>query len=461
MCTIVHSNLLLLFLPLLCFLIFSVGGAETVSATGQDAAAAAAVKVKPTEDAVIEVAIAMGNINDKSVVCDIASLDGRMSIAAARAGAKKVYCIDADPSLARKHVANASGLLSNAQRRSIQFVKAHPKKYYDGHEFSIDLADCSVAIVNTHNVPTQYFATLGQVLFAQLAPGSVILSLHEGWRQFVPIETFSVSDEDPSVPFGKARRTVEGQARGVYKHVVSGTQSCVMDHVIGKSVIFDLSGFLYLPKKKPSPKDASLDPRGVHRLGELSVFKMLSTELPPGQVHMGQISKADLDTAHAAYRARQTKERKATKHLVYDKGGVRETNLADAAGKKLTQAATNIEVDDAALVLSHVFVSALISREGNLSAIRFQVADGDAKFSEVPRFRMRVRDLATNQLVSSWAHNRGKKGEIYSTFRLGNGPDESFGIPLPCKVQVEVESSDIPLKETTHAAGKEESLTDL
>lgn len=146
------------------------------------------VRFEPTAPDVVEVMLRLGEVKPGDVVYDLGCGDGRIVIAAVRAGAARGVCVDIDP-------VRIGESRKNAQRAGV----ADRILFLNQDLFATDVADASVVMLF---LSPDFNLKLRPKLQRELKPGARVVSHWHNMGDWQPRET--------------ARVTSEGRERAIY-----------------------------------------------------------------------------------------------------------------------------------------------------------------------------------------------------------------------------------------------------
>jgi SAM-dependent methyltransferase len=160
-----------------CALLFAAAGVQVISHAQPAPARAPDIYYEPTPANVVTAILSLAGVRQGDVVYDLGCGDGRVVIAAAKAGARGV-CIDIDPVRIRESRANAN---SEGVQDRMSFV--------EGDLFTADFSDATVVFLFLW---PDLNLKLRPRLWRDLRPGTRVVSYVHSMGDWAPRETVKV-----------------------------------------------------------------------------------------------------------------------------------------------------------------------------------------------------------------------------------------------------------------------------
>ncbi|HET7598106.1 MAG TPA: methyltransferase domain-containing protein [Burkholderiales bacterium] len=157
----------------LALAVLSAGAAPPLPAPG--------VRYEPTEPDVVEAMVRLARVNGRDVVYDLGCGDGRVVIAAVRAGAARGVCVDVDP----RRIAESR---ENAGRAGV----ADRIRFLNKDLFATDLGDATVVMLF---LSPEFNFRLKPKLQRELKPGARVVSHWHGMDDWAPQQTLRLRSE--------------------------------------------------------------------------------------------------------------------------------------------------------------------------------------------------------------------------------------------------------------------------
>jgi tRNA G37 N-methylase Trm5 len=146
------------------------------------------VRYEPTASDVVEVMLRLGEVKQGDVVYDLGCGDGRIVIAAIRAGASRGVCVDIDPVR-----------IAESRRNAQQAGVAERIRFVNQDLFTVELGDATLVMLF---LSPEFNLRLRPKLQRELEPGARVVSHWHSMGDWQPQET--------------ARVTSEGRERSIY-----------------------------------------------------------------------------------------------------------------------------------------------------------------------------------------------------------------------------------------------------
>ncbi|HET9662970.1 MAG TPA: class I SAM-dependent methyltransferase [Burkholderiales bacterium] len=144
------------------------------------------VRYEPTSPDVVDVMLRLGDVKRGDVVYDLGCGDGRIVIAAVRAGAARGVCVDIDPVR-----------IAESRRNAQQAGMADRIRFLNQDLFATDLTDATVVMLF---LSPEFNLKLRPKLQRELKPGARVVSHWHNMGEWQPEETARVTSEGRERP---------------------------------------------------------------------------------------------------------------------------------------------------------------------------------------------------------------------------------------------------------------------
>lgn len=139
------------------------------------------VRYEPTTPDVVEVMLRLGEVKHGDVVYDLGCGDGRIVIAAIRAGASQGVCVDIDPVR-----------IAESRRNAQQAGVAERVRFVNQDLFTVELSDATLVMLF---LSPDFNLRLRPKLQRELKPGARVVSHWHSMGDWQPQETVRVTSE--------------------------------------------------------------------------------------------------------------------------------------------------------------------------------------------------------------------------------------------------------------------------
>ena len=139
------------------------------------------VRYEPTTPDVVEVMLRLGDVQHGDVVYDLGCGDGRIVIAAIRAGAARGVCVDIDPVR-----------IAESRRNAQQAGVAERVRFVNQDLFTVELGDATLVMLF---LSPEFNLRLRPKLQRELKPGARVVSHWHSMGDWQPQQTVRVTSE--------------------------------------------------------------------------------------------------------------------------------------------------------------------------------------------------------------------------------------------------------------------------